>query len=62
MWDIIGKACNQPLYKIWGPVTDKVVPYASESRLSTPEERADFAARSKPMAGAPSNTAPISRP
>jgi len=47
MWDIIGKACNQPLYKMWGPVRDKVAPYASQSRLSTPEERADFAAKIK---------------
>jgi len=47
MWDIIGKACNQPLYKVWGPVKDRVAPYASESRLSTPEERADFAAKCK---------------
>ena len=47
MWDIIGKACNQPFYKMWGPVRDKVAPYASQSRLSTPEERADFAAQIK---------------
>jgi L-alanine-DL-glutamate epimerase-like enolase superfamily enzyme len=45
LWDIIGKACNQPLYKLWGPVKDRVAPYASQSRLSTPEERADFAAQ-----------------
>jgi len=47
LWDIIGKACNQPLFKMWGPVRDKVAPYASQSRLSTPEERADFAAQIK---------------
>ena len=47
LWDIIGKACNQPLYKLWGPVKDRVVPYASQSRLSTPEERANFAAKIK---------------
>lgn len=45
MWDIIGKACNQPLYKIWGPCKDRVVPYASQSRLGTPETRAQFAAK-----------------
>jgi L-alanine-DL-glutamate epimerase-like enolase superfamily enzyme len=47
MWDIIGKACNQPLYKLWGPTAERVRPYASQSRLSTPEERADFAAQIK---------------
>ena len=47
LWDIIGKACNQPLYRLWGPVTDRVVPYASQSRLGTPETRAEFAAKCK---------------
>jgi L-alanine-DL-glutamate epimerase-like enolase superfamily enzyme len=47
MWDIIGKACNQPLYKLWGPTKDHVAPYASQSRLGTPEERADLAAQLK---------------
>jgi L-alanine-DL-glutamate epimerase-like enolase superfamily enzyme len=47
MWDIIGKASNQPLYKLWGPAKEQVAPYASQSRLSTPEERADFAAQIK---------------
>ncbi len=47
MWDIIGKACNQPLYKLWGPAKERVRPYASQSRLSTPEERADLAAQLK---------------
>ena len=47
MWDIIGKACNQPLYRLWGPTSERVAAYASQSRLSTPEERADFAAQIK---------------
>ena len=47
LWDIIGKACNQPLYKLWGPAKDHVTPYASQARLSTPEERADLAAQLK---------------
>ena len=47
LWDIIGKACNQPLYKIWGPVSDTVRAYASQSRLSTPDKRAEFALQLK---------------
>ncbi len=47
LWDIIGKASNQPLYKLWTPVKDHVAPYASQSRLSTPEERADLASQLK---------------
>jgi L-alanine-DL-glutamate epimerase-like enolase superfamily enzyme len=47
LWDLIGKACNQPLYRLWGPVKDRIVPYASQSRLGTPETRAEFAAKIK---------------
>ncbi|MEZ4865183.1 MAG: mandelate racemase/muconate lactonizing enzyme family protein [Caldilineaceae bacterium] len=43
LWDIIGKACGQPLYKLWGGNKSKVPAYASMVRLSTPEERADLA-------------------
>jgi L-alanine-DL-glutamate epimerase-like enolase superfamily enzyme len=47
LWDIIGKACNQPLYKLWGPAKERVAPYASQARLGTPEERADLAVKLK---------------
>jgi L-alanine-DL-glutamate epimerase-like enolase superfamily enzyme len=45
LWDLIGKACGQPLYKLWGGSKDKVAAYASMVRLSTPDERAELAAR-----------------
>jgi L-alanine-DL-glutamate epimerase-like enolase superfamily enzyme len=44
LWDLVGKASGQPLYKIWGGAKDQVVPYASMVRLGTPEERARLAA------------------
>ena len=47
IWDLIGKAANQPLYKLWGGGRDRVAPYASMLRLSTPEERADIAVKFK---------------
>ena len=47
LWDLIGKASNQPLYKLWGGGRDRVAPYASMLRLSTPEERADLAVKLK---------------
>lgn len=47
LWDIIGKASNLPLYRLWGAVTDKVAPYASEARLGPVEERAELALKLK---------------
>jgi len=43
LWDIVGKAANQPLFRLWGAARDKVPAYASMAELSTPEERAEQA-------------------
>ena len=43
LWDLIGKACGQPLYKLWGGAKERVPAYASMIQLSTPEERAGLA-------------------
>ena len=43
IWDIIGKASGQPLYKLWGGSKNRMMPYASMILLSTPEERAELA-------------------
>jgi L-alanine-DL-glutamate epimerase-like enolase superfamily enzyme len=40
LWDLIGKACGQPLYKLFGGAKERVAPYASMVVLGTPEERA----------------------
>ena len=45
LWDLIGKACGQPLYKLWGGSKERVAAYASMVRLSTVEERVDLATR-----------------
>lgn len=47
VWDLAGKISNQPLYKLWGGGRDRVVPYASMLRLSTPQERGELAAKLK---------------
>jgi D-galactarolactone cycloisomerase len=47
VWDLIGKMANQPLYKLWGGGRDRVIPYASMLRLSTPQERGQLAAKLK---------------
>jgi L-alanine-DL-glutamate epimerase-like enolase superfamily enzyme len=47
LWDLIGKAANQPLYKLWGGGRNRVPAYSSQLRLSTPEERADQAVKMK---------------
>lgn len=43
LWDLIGKACGQPLHKLWGGTKEKVPAYASLIQLSTPDERARLA-------------------
>jgi L-alanine-DL-glutamate epimerase-like enolase superfamily enzyme len=49
LWDLIGKAMGQPLYKIWAgasagiqtePGLNRVMPYASQWTIGTPDERA----------------------
>ena len=47
IWDLIGKAAGQPLYKLWGGGRDVIPPYASMLRLATPEERTDQAVKMK---------------
>ena len=47
LWDLIGKAAQQPLYKLWGGVKDRVPAYASMIQLSTPEERVRMAVQLK---------------
>src|SRR5581483_2754462 len=44
LWDLVGKACGQPIYKLLGGGRDKVGAYAAMVKLSTPEERANMAA------------------
>jgi L-alanine-DL-glutamate epimerase-like enolase superfamily enzyme len=41
LWDIIGKACGQPVYKLWGGHADRVPAYASFIEVRTPEQRAE---------------------
>src|SRR5438477_3506222 len=41
LWDIIGKACGQPLYKLWGGFADHVPAYASFIEVRTPDRRAE---------------------
>ncbi len=45
LWDLIGKACGQPIYKLLGGAKEKVAAYASMAQVSTPAERADMAAK-----------------
>jgi L-alanine-DL-glutamate epimerase-like enolase superfamily enzyme len=43
LWDLAGKAAQQPLYKLWGAAKDRVPAYASMIQLSTHEERVRMA-------------------
>ncbi len=37
LWDLLGKACGYPLYRLWGGGKEKVPVYASTIQLSTPD-------------------------
>lgn len=43
LWDIIGKAADLPLYRLWGHSRDKVPAYASAVEAGTPADRAELA-------------------
>ena len=44
LWDLIGKACGQPLYRLWGAAKDRVPGYASCVEVRSGAERAEDAA------------------
>jgi L-alanine-DL-glutamate epimerase-like enolase superfamily enzyme len=44
LWDLIGKASGQPLYRLWGGRDARILPYASTIQLSTPQRAASLAA------------------
>lgn len=41
IWDLIGKATGQPVYKLWGGFQDRVPAYASFIEVRSPEQRAE---------------------
>jgi D-galactarolactone cycloisomerase len=43
LWDLIGKICGQPLYKLWGGYTDRIKGYASTVEMGMPAQRAEDA-------------------
>ena len=47
LWDLVGKAAQQPLHKLWGSAKDRVPAYASMIQLSTVEERVRMATQLK---------------
>ena len=36
LWDIVGKVCNQPVYRLWGGYQDRVLAYAAWGELRPP--------------------------
>ena len=45
LWDLIGKKCGQPIYRILGAYTDRVRPYASLGQLRSPQETVETVRR-----------------
>jgi L-alanine-DL-glutamate epimerase-like enolase superfamily enzyme len=37
LWDMLGKAMNQPLYKLWGGTASRIEVYASTGETATPQ-------------------------
>lgn len=49
LWDIIGKAANLPLYKLWGYYRDRIFAYASSVEVGSPEDRAELVVHYKEL-------------
>ncbi len=49
LWDIIGKATGQPIYRLLGGGPDKILAYASTGELHPPEQRAEEVLKLKEM-------------
>ncbi|MGB2853373.1 MAG: mandelate racemase/muconate lactonizing enzyme family protein [Dehalococcoidia bacterium] len=49
LWDIIGKATGQPIYRLLGGGPDKMLAYASTGELHPPEQRAEEVLKLKEM-------------
>jgi D-galactarolactone cycloisomerase len=46
LWDLVGKVCGQPLYKLWGAHSEKIRAYAATVHFDrTPAQRAEDALR-----------------
>jgi len=45
LWDIIGKTCGKPIYKLLGGYQDRVLAYASTGMIKKPKEHADDAVK-----------------
>ena len=43
LWDLLGKATDLPLYKLWGGGRDRVLPYAAMWGIGTVEDRVEIA-------------------
>jgi L-alanine-DL-glutamate epimerase-like enolase superfamily enzyme len=43
LWDIVGKACGQPLYRLWGGYQKKIPAYFAPSEQRSPQETAEVA-------------------
>ena len=42
LWDLVGKACGQPVYRLWGGFAEEIPVYASTGELRSAEERIEY--------------------
>ena len=45
LWDLIGKKCGQPIYRVLGAYSDKVRPYEVPGQLRSPQETVETVGR-----------------
>jgi D-galactarolactone cycloisomerase len=43
LWDLVGKACGQPVATLFGGASDRLAVYASSGSITSPSDRADSA-------------------
>ncbi|MCL5026229.1 MAG: mandelate racemase/muconate lactonizing enzyme family protein [Chloroflexi bacterium] len=45
LWDIVGKAAGQPIYRLWGAAQERIPAYAAPNEPRSPRETAELALR-----------------
>jgi len=61
LWDLIGKRCGQPVYRLWGGAREELPAYASLAEVRRPKGRSIRLHALRAMASRPSSSASTAR-